>query len=98
MSAKEYNAMKKSGKPQEGSGGATYGATSGSDSFYKQAKPGDVYVEYDVQASSVLPGSKPDWVMTIGPNANNMQKAALLKQGGELLPSATNISDILRTK
>jgi hypothetical protein len=98
MTKAEYEAMKKTGKVQNGAGDATYGATSGPESFGKQAAPGSVYVEYDVLAKNVIPGSKPDWVMTIGPGANNMQRMQLLKQGGEFSPPATNISEILKTK
>ncbi len=98
MSKKEYEAMKKTGKVQDGAGDSTYGSTSGPESFGSQAKPGSVYVEYDVPSASVLQGSKPDWVLTVGPNANSMQRAQLLNQGGQFSPSATNISGILGAK
>jgi hypothetical protein len=94
MTKAVYEAMKKTGRVQNGAGDATYGATSGPGSFGKQAAPGSVYVEYDVLAKNVIPGSKPDWVMTIGPNANNLQKWQLARQGGEFSPQFTNISGI----
>lgn len=98
MTKAEYEAMKKTGKVQNGAGDATYGATSGPGSFGKQAAPGSVYVEYDVLAKNVIQGSKPDWVVTIGPNANTAQRALLARQGGEFSPAATNISGIIKTK
>lgn len=98
MSRAEYEKMKQTGRVQNGKGGSTSAATSGPDSFRKQADPGSVYVEYDVPSNSLLTGGQSDWVRTIGPDANLMSQAQLAKQGGEFLPPATNISGILATK
>jgi hypothetical protein len=91
MSPEEFHAMRTSGRVQEGAGGQTFAATSGPNSFIKQAKPGSVYVEFQVQSRHLLQGGRADWVKFIGPNAPRSQQMMLRKQGGELLPKVRDI-------
>lgn len=91
-------AMRKTGQVQEGAGGLTFGSVKGAGDFMKQAKPGSVYVEYDVPINSLLPGGREGWVKIIGPNAAKSQKFKLGKQGGEISPKVQNISPVLRRK
>ncbi|OUS69426.1 hypothetical protein B5G52_17065 [Pseudoalteromonas sp. A601] len=94
MSTKEYALMKESKRIQEGAGGMTFGSTSGSMSFFRQANPGSIYVEFNVASKSLLKGGKPDWVKAIGPNAPKSQQFMLKKQGGELLPKVNKIKNL----
>ena len=98
MSTGEYEAMVATGKVQEGAGGVTYAATSGPASFRAQAKPGSIYVEYDVPSNSLVRGSKSDWVRNVGPGAAASTKRMLEKQGGEQLPAVKNVSKPLEKK
>jgi len=91
MSKEEHAAMLKTGRVQEGGGGVTYSSTEGADYFRKVATRGSVYVEYEVPTNSLVPG-QPGAVRNVGPAANATTKAALKKQGGEMLPAAKNIS------
>lgn len=91
MSVEELTLMKQTNRMQEGSGGLTFAATSGSSSFIKQAKSGSVFVEFNVNKSNLLQGGRVDWVKALGPSAPRSQKFMLQKQGGELLPRVTDI-------
>jgi hypothetical protein len=54
MSSSEYQAMKSTGKVQAGAGNMTYVAKPATSSAYaRQAKPGSVYVEFNVPAGRV---------------------------------------------
>lgn len=98
MHPDELAKMKSTGTVQEGSGGLTFVANSGASSFRKQAKPGRIYVEFDVSANSLLQGGKADWFKTLGPNAPKSQLFKLNKQGGEVNPPFRNLSDVIETK
>ncbi|MFX1705877.1 hypothetical protein PV783_18060 [Chitinophaga sp. CC14] len=98
MQAKEYEAMKSTGRIQEGAGGMTFTATSGPASFRKQAGPDSVYVEFDVPTNSLLQGGQADWFKTIGGGANAAMKYQLKKQGGMLNPEVKNISEVKEKK
>lgn len=98
MSQNEYDAMKASGRVQEGAGGATSVATSRSSSFAKQAKPGSIYVEFRVPRNSLLQGGQSDWRIIVGPSANRLQMRALEKQGGEMLPRFEGLTPPLQSK
>ncbi len=91
MSADEFKLMEKTGKVQEGAGGQTFVANSGWRSFFKEAKPGSVYAEFEVPTSSLIRGGKPDWFKMIGPKASRSQQMLLRKQGGEMLPKVRNL-------
>ena len=98
MSQAEYQAMRETGRLQEGAGGSTSVATGGSGSFAKQAPAGSVYVEFTVPRASLLQGGQADWFKAVGPGASKSMRFMLEKQGGELLPQVKNLSRILETK
>ncbi|MDQ1813295.1 Ig-like domain-containing protein [Massilia sp. CCM 9210] len=98
MSPAEYQAMKLTGRMQEGAGGATSIATSGPASFAKQAPSGSVYVEFSVPKSSLLQGGQAEWFKVIGPNAPRSMQFMLQKQGGQQLPQVDNLSHIQAVK
>ncbi len=58
----EHSAMVRTGEVQVGGGATTHVADPPSISAYeKQAKPGSVYVEFDVPETSLRPGGVPGW-------------------------------------
>ena len=71
MSKAEYDNMVKTGKVQMSPDGNRAYVASPSDinAFGKQAKPGSVYVEFDVDASTVLPAGKEGWGQIPGPGS-----------------------------
>jgi RHS repeat-associated protein len=97
MTKAEYEIMKKSGQMIEGAGGQTFVSTGGSSSF-KAASKGSVYVEFEVAANSLLQGGKQGWYKALGPTAGKAMQSKLAKQGGQILPSVQNISNILKIK
>lgn len=52
----------------EGAGGRTYVVSPPNPSSYTGARPGSIYVEFDVPTGSLRPGSKPEWGVIPGPN------------------------------
>jgi hypothetical protein len=98
MSREELALMQSTGRVVEGAGGSTYVATSGAQSFMKQAQPGSVYVQFGVPKTSLLQGGQADWFKMIGPSAPRSMQFLLQKQGGEMLPKVQNLSDVLVTK
>ena len=97
MSQAEYAIMKKTGQLVEGAGGQTF-VTTGGASSYKAATKGSVYVEFDVGVNSLLQGGKQGWFKVIGPSAGKAMQSQLTKQGGQVLPSVQNISNVLKIK
>jgi len=92
MSEAELQKMQDTGKVVEGNGGLTFISTSGVDSYKAQAKPGSVYVEFDVPTSELMIGGKvDDWYKIVGASAQTSQKYAARKNGAELNPSVKNI-------
>jgi len=70
MSIDEYNTMKSTGKVQMSSNGVTSVAKPADPSvFSSQAKPGTIYVEFDVPISAVQPGGKETWGLISGPGS-----------------------------
>lgn len=71
MSKAEYEAMEASGKVQVGADGVTYVAVpAASKSYAKQAKPGSVYVEFDVPKNRVnITDKKLGWGFIAGPDS-----------------------------
>ena len=69
MSKGEYDEMVRTGMVQEGAGGVTYvSRPADMASYVKQAKPGSLYVEFDVSVSS-LRNTQAGWAKIIGPNS-----------------------------
>jgi RHS repeat-associated protein len=97
MSKTEYEIMANTGRMVEGAGGQTFVATGGPNAFTAAAK-GSVYAEFEVPTSSLLQGGQSNWFKIIGPNAGKAMKAALKKQGGEVLPQIQNLSPVIQVK
>ncbi len=97
MSKAEYAVMVKTGRMVEGAGGQTFVSTGGSGAFNAAAK-GSVYAEFQVSTNNLLQGGQSNWFKAIGPTANISMKSALQKQGGQVLPSITNLTPILKVK
>ena len=91
MSQAEYDKMVKTKVVQESYSGTTHVANPASiDAFGKQAKPGQVYVEFDVPTTSLKQTNK-GWAKILGPNTLEGRLAA--KKGNPIpdMPTATNI-------
>lgn len=91
MSREEYDTMVKTGKVPESYTGTTHVANpADANAFGKQAKPGSIYVEFDVPTSS-LKQTNEGWAKIIGPNSLEGRLAAKKGQPIPQMPSATNI-------
>ncbi|OHX36482.1 hypothetical protein BJL95_07505 [Methylomonas sp. LWB] len=76
MSQAEHDAMKASGKVQESFSGTTHVADpEDASAFINQAKPGSMYVEFNVPTSS-LKATNEGWAKIIGPNSLEGRLAA----------------------
>jgi RHS repeat-associated protein len=98
MSKKEFEVMKSTNQVQEGAGGQTFVSVLGYQDYMPQAKPGTVYVEFDVPTNSLVPGGEDGWYKLLAPSAKPSQQYMLKKQGGEHLPKVKNLTDILHNK
>jgi hypothetical protein len=90
MGRAEYDAMEKSGKVQERSGGYTNVLYPPDPSAYKAAPSGWVYVEFQVPASSLKPKSAGQALIP-GPNSPYGRLAVKQGQPRPEMPQATNI-------
>ena len=91
MSREEYDKMVKTGKVQESFSGTTHVANSASiDAFFKQAKPGSIYVEFDVPTSS-LSQTKDIWAKILGPNTPEARLRQMKGLDIPQMPFAKNI-------
>jgi len=91
MSQAEYDTMIKTGKVPESFTGTTHVASPADiNAFGKQAKPGSIYVEFDVPSSS-LKATNQGWSKIVGPNS--LEGRLAVKKGNPVpeMPSATNI-------
>lgn len=94
MSQAEYDKMNATGMVQESYSGTTHVANPASiDAFGKQAKPGQIYVEFDVPTST-LKQTNTGWAKILGPNTVEARLAAKKGQPMPEIPSATNIEII----
>ncbi|WP_139489609.1 RHS repeat domain-containing protein [Brevibacillus dissolubilis] len=96
MGTDEYNKMLKTGKVQEGAGGHTYVAyPADEESYYKQAKVGTVYVEFDVPRDALVRSSD-EWAYMIG--KDSWEAKVWAKKGLPIpdMPYAENIQLIRR--
>ena len=95
MSEVEYDKMKETGKVQMSpNGNTTYVANPANKSAYeKQAKPGSVYVEFDVDSSSIYSAGNEQWGQIAGPGSLydrfNQSKG---QPGITDMPDASNIT------
>lgn len=91
MSQQEYDKMVETGMVQESFSGTTHVADPASiDAFGKQAKSGQLYVEFDVPSSS-LKRTKEGWSKVLGPHTIEARLAA--KKGNPIpqMPPASKI-------
>lgn len=94
MSSDEFAEMQQTGVVQESYTGTTYVAfPANPEAFMNQAKPGAVYIEFDVPASSIRK-TKEGWAAIKGPKSLDGRLAA--KKGLPMpeMPPATNITHI----
>ena len=95
MSQAEHAEMVRTGHVVESHSGVTHVASPANPEAYrKQARPGSVYVEFDVPAGSVTPTSTNGWAKIPGPNSI---EARLAKQRGQpvpQMPGAANIQQV----
>jgi hypothetical protein len=98
MSTVELEKMRKTGRTVESWSTKTDVSINGFQDFMPMAKKGQVYVEFSVPTNSLIYGGKPGWFHMIGPNGGASRKAALSKQGGQMLPEFENLTPVLHTK
>ena len=98
MSKTELETMQSTGRVVESWSTKTDVSINGYEDFMPMVTKGQVYVEFSVPTNSLIGGGKPGWFHMIGPNAGSSRKAALLKQGGQMLPKFENPTPILHTK
>jgi hypothetical protein len=98
MSQKEYDVMCKTGLVQESTTGTTYIAWPNEmKSFGNQAKPGTIYVEFNVPANSIkMTSLENGWAKILGPNS--LESRLAVKNGFSPfeMPVATDIQIIGR--
>ncbi|MFI6940368.1 polymorphic toxin-type HINT domain-containing protein [Streptomyces sp. NPDC050418] len=91
MSSAEHQAMMETGRVQRGGGGFSYVVYPANREAYISARPGSVYVEFDVPRSALIPGGRPgDYKMS----DSDTIFARLAKKKGQpvpQLPAAKNI-------
>jgi RHS repeat-associated protein len=94
MSRAEYQAMRTSGTVQQGTGGITNVARPASPASYRSAGRDDIYVEFNVPASSLkLKDANRGWYMINGPNSPAARLAQQRNPNFRTsMPSASNIS------
>lgn len=94
MSTEEYQAMKSSGKVQMSPNGNTTSIANPADpsAFGNQAKPGTIYVEFDVPTNSIRAGGNANWGQIPGPGSlwDRFNQSKGLPPITEM-PNATNI-------
>ena len=94
MSADELGKMTKTGKVQESFTGTTHVATpAAKEAFEKQAKPGSVYVEFDVPKASVKQ-TQDGWGKIVGPNSLEGRLATRKGKTAPEMPDAKNIKEV----
>ena len=98
MSVSEYQMMLNTGKVQMSPNGNTTYVARPSDmtSFEKQAKPGSVYVEFDVDVNSVYPAGNPSWGQIPGPGS--LYDRYNIRRGLEPITSMPNALNITLIK
>ena len=97
MSKAEAAAMRNGSPAAVGAGGKT-SVTVGGPNVWNSAKPGSVYVEFQVPTNSLVPGGGKGIYSILGPNASKSQLFQLQKLGGQVSPPVQNISPILKVK
>ncbi len=94
MSNDEYKKMQRSGIVQESHSGTTHVARPATPSAYdKQARPGSLYVEFDVPDQSLKQTSE-QWAKVLGPNTIEGRLAAKRGQPVPQMPAASNVEHV----
>jgi hypothetical protein len=96
MSETEFQKMLDSNFVQKSKGNMTHITNPANPDAFKAAKPGSIYVEFDVPASSVVPGGKEGW--GIIPGSGSIYDKLNIRKGlpGYKMPKATNIQILKR--
>jgi hypothetical protein len=68
MNTAELEKMQKAGRVQEGTNGVTSITVPPNPAAYKNAPPGDVFVEFNVPSDSVRALTENGWAKIYGPN------------------------------
>lgn len=91
MSRSEYELMVDTAQVQESSSGTTHIAFPAAfAAFQAQAKPGSLYVKFDVPASSIKP-TQLGWAKILGPNTLEGRLALRAGKPSLVMPAALNI-------
>jgi hypothetical protein len=91
MSQTEYDLLVKTAQVQESRSGTTHVAFSADQAaFQAQVKPGSLYVEFDVSASSVKP-TQQGWAKILGPSSLEGRQAIRAGKPALEMPDAWNI-------
>lgn len=91
MSTDEYQKMMATGMVQPGAGDRTFVVYPASKDAYISARPGSVYVEFDVPQSQLSPGGRPGDYKLSGPGSLDARLAARKGLPAPELPAAKNI-------
>ncbi|GAA1717087.1 TreTu family toxin [Fodinicola feengrottensis] len=91
MSTDEYQGMVNTGMVQAGAGDRTFVVYPASPNAYVSARPGSVYVEFDVPQSLLSPGGRPGDYKLSGPGSLDGRLAARKGLPLPQLPAAVNI-------
>lgn len=88
MSRAEYEAMISTGRVQQGGGGKTDVCRPADPAAYqRQARPGSIYVEFEVADERLIQGGREDWASIPGPGSFH----AKLRGNFEDMPEAENV-------
>ncbi len=91
MSQLEYDLMVSTAQVQESNSGTTHVVFPAAPAaFQAQAKPGSVYAEFDVPASSIKP-TQSGWAKIVGPNSLEGRLAFRAGKPRPQMPQARNI-------
>ncbi|PBC75794.1 RHS repeat-associated protein [Streptomyces sp. TLI_235] len=91
MSTEEYQKMLDTGMVQAGAGDRTFVVYPASPDAYISARPGSVYVEFDVPHSLLSPGGRPGDYKLSGPASLDARLAARKGLPAPQMPAAENI-------
>jgi hypothetical protein len=94
MSSVEYAKMTATGQVQESYSGTTHVLLPPiARGFMRQAKPGAIYVEFDVP-SNCLKATGQGWAKIVGPNSIEGRAACRRGQPVPIMPAARNIQHV----
>lgn len=91
MGKEEYDLMLKTGKVQEGAGGLTYVIFPSDPDAFPQAKPGALYVTFDIPKETPLIQNNNKWFYMVGPTSTMARLREKRGMPRTELPPAKNI-------